>query len=148
METPSPASHQKKARRLRFPSYAPRLDPDERDLKQELASGLADTLDELIETLCKPATQARKRQDFMVSFLTASQLPFFFALRMSITYAHTTAPKITLSSSAFSVPRSSPGSAPVARDGKTSIVFKKAPRRRLSIAHCSRLVYIRLLRRT
>ena len=64
----------------RFPSYTPELNPDEwvwRHLKHELANGRPDNLDELMETLCQLTTDARKRQQLLVSFVTASKLPSF-----------------------------------------------------------------------
>ena len=64
----------------RFPSYAPELNPDEwvwRHLKQELANGRPDNLDELMETLCRLTNEARKRKALMASFVTASKLPSF-----------------------------------------------------------------------
>ena len=64
----------------RFPSYAPELNPDEwvwRHLKHELANGRPDNLEELMETLCQLTTEARKRQQLLVSFVTASKLPSF-----------------------------------------------------------------------
>jgi transposase len=67
----------------RFPSYAPELNPDEwvwRHLKHRLANGRPDNLDELMDTLCQLTTEARKRKDLMVSFVTASKLPSFLSL--------------------------------------------------------------------
>jgi hypothetical protein len=63
-----------------FPIYAPEVNPDEwvwRHLKHELANGRSDNLDELMETLCQLTTEARKRQDLMASFVTASKVPSF-----------------------------------------------------------------------
>ena len=66
-----------------FPAYAPELNPDEfvwRHFKQRLANGRPDNIDELMETLCKITTRVRKRQDLMISFVTASDLPPFLRL--------------------------------------------------------------------
>jgi len=63
-----------------FPGYAPELNPDEwvwRHLKHELANGRPDNSDELLDTLCVLTKRARKRQDLIASFVTASGLPPF-----------------------------------------------------------------------
>jgi transposase len=63
-----------------FPGYAPELNPDEwvwRHFKHELANGRPDNREELLEELCRLATQARTRPDLLLSFVTASKLPSF-----------------------------------------------------------------------
>jgi transposase len=67
----------------KFPSYAPELNPDEfvwQHFKSKLANGRPDNVDELMETLCQLTARVRKRQDLLISFVTASDLPPFLCL--------------------------------------------------------------------
>ena len=63
-----------------FPGYAPELNPDEwvwAHFKARLANGHPDTLDDLMNTLCRITQNVNKRPDLIRSFIVGSDLPSF-----------------------------------------------------------------------
>jgi transposase len=63
-----------------FPGYAPDLNPDElvwAHFKATLANGRPDNIDELLDTLSRITTKARKRPALLRSFIAGSELPPF-----------------------------------------------------------------------
>ena len=63
-----------------FPGYAPELNPDEwvwAHFKARLANGHPDTLDDLMNTLCRITKNVNKRPDLIRSFIVGSDLPSF-----------------------------------------------------------------------
>ncbi len=64
----------------RFPALAPELNPDEgvwAHMKNALANGRPDTVDELLDALCKAACKVRGSQSLLRGFVNGSDLPPF-----------------------------------------------------------------------